>query len=133
MYLFLHDDRLLREIQEEFQASYPYLRMAFFWSTDHGNKNVQLPVEQESLLHVSDISKLHTRSMISLEDYSKLEEIERALKAHHGLTIHFLHFTKAGWLPATAIHTATFGELNQQGRESFHDLHNISANPDHLL
>ena len=133
MYVFIHGDRLLSELQEEFQSSYPYLKMSFSWkSADDGSSEI-LSEEQEPLVRLSEISGKKSHGFIAMEDDSRLEYLIKLFKSDYGISVHFLHYTHAGWVSASDIKAATLGELNEQGRNCFHRIHNVSAKPDNLL
>jgi hypothetical protein len=132
MYIFLHGHRLLRDIQEEFQSAYPYLKIEFLWKYKAREKSHPLESYQEDLLRLKDIAAIEHQEMICIEEDTTLHEIEQKLTKDFEVFIRFYHYTDSGWIPA-GISAATFGELNQQGRISFHQQHNVSANPQHLL
>ena len=133
MYVFIHGDRLLRELQEEFQASYPYLKMSFSWKSSHDDRSEILSEEQEPLVRLSEISGKNSHAFIAMEDDTRLDHLVKLFQSDFGVSVHFLHYTQAGWVSASNIKAATLGELNEQGRICFHRLHNVSAKPDSIL
>jgi hypothetical protein len=133
MYVFIHGDRLLSELQEEFQASYPYLKMSFLWKRGHGDQSANLSEDQEPFIRLSEISGKQSHGFIIMEDDTRLDYLVKLFQSDFGISVHFFHFTNAGWVSASNIKVATLGELNEQGRICFHRIHNISAKPDNLL
>jgi hypothetical protein len=133
MYVFIHGDRLLRELQDEFQASYPYLKMRFLWRRYPDDKNITLSEYQEPYIRLSEISGKKSHGFITMEDDTRVDHLIKLFQSDFGLSVYFFHYTNAGWVSASDIKTATLGELNEQGRICFHRIHNISAKPDNLL
>ena len=133
MYLLIHPQRLLHELQEEFRAYFPYLKLVFSWKKEGTFTYRILSPEQEYLLRVEDISLIQQNGMIAMEDETILKDIIHDMKSRFGLRIKFLHFSESGWISTYAIRAATLGELNEKGRHSFHILHNVSASAKHLF
>ena len=133
MYMLIHGDRLLRELQEEFQSSYPYLKMVFFWKKNKKDTPASLSEDQEVLIRLCEISTKKGQGFIPLEDHTSLHQMTKFFETDFGTDVRVLHFTNAGWVYASDLHQVTLGELNEQGRLAFHSIHNVSANPNHLL
>jgi hypothetical protein len=133
MQLFIEGNRTLREIQLEFRAFYPYLKILFFKKMEFDNQFFQIPEAQESFMKVSDIATKKSGEIMAVVDQTELNELMHLFEKMNGIHIRFMHFTKAGWVVAEEIRAVQLDELNEQGRRSFHDLHNVTAMPDHLL
>jgi hypothetical protein len=133
MDMLIHGNRLLRELQEEFQAYYPYLKMIFLWKKSPDDKYEILPEASEPFIRIADISRENLQGFISIDDNTRLNQLMNLFKAEFDISVNFLHFTKAGWVSACDIMEAMIKELNEQGRICFHSIHNVYVKPDHLL
>ena len=133
MEIFIFGDRLLSELQDEFQASYPYLKMVFSWKRGSDNKHEVLPDTRESYITLAEISRKNLKGFITIEDHTILNQLMKLFESEFDLSVSFLHFTESDWISANDVAEATLGELNEQGRISFHRVHNVAVKPDHLL
>jgi len=126
MYLHIHDNRTLREVQDDFSYTFPYLRLEFL-----SNKRRRKTTEQKhtfnSFLPVVAIRTQHRNGAAEISEFNTVNEIKDVLKKEYGLHAQIYHFTNAGWIETDTVGKATVKELNEQGKRSAYEYHNVFA------
>lgn len=127
MYLHIHDNRTLKELQDDFASVFPYLRLEFLSKRPRSTQRISGHNLLNPFLQVVTIRRQHRNGAIEIEEHMRAKTVEQLLKKEYGLPAEILHYTKAGWLQTDVADAATLQELNEQGRSEFHRLHNVYA------
>jgi hypothetical protein len=132
MILHINDRRLIREIQMDFNAYYPYLRMEFF-NQPHAPLSSSAESDKVSpYIKAGSVRKKHHDGAIHILPNTTVKELEEMIRKECHLTIQIYHYTLSGWIPTDVADLATLEDLNEQGRYAFHALHNVSAQAKNL-
>ena len=117
MKLTIEGARSLQDVQQDFNAAYPFLKLEFFKPL-FGKNN--LPSARNILMHslkVKDARRLQHDGYLELGDLMQVAELERAFKELYGLNVQV--FRKSGniWLETTMTDSWTLKQQNDHGRE----------------
>jgi hypothetical protein len=133
MYLHIHDNRTLKELQDDFSSAFPYLRLEFLSKRKRAASVSSVKKLLNPFLQVVTIRHQHRNGAIEIGEHMKVKQVEQLLKKEYCLPAEILHYTKAGWLQADVAGDATLLELNEQGRSDFHVFHNVYAQAKNLV
>jgi hypothetical protein len=115
MKLRIDDKRPISEIQDEFNAAFPYLKIEFFKKPHRAGEASPIG---EMLSSDSDLGKWrtnHTEGELVFTKDSTVEEVESKFQEAFGLSVQV--FRKSGnvWLETSATDSWTLAEQNEQG------------------
>lgn len=117
MNMLIDDNRRISELQDEFNALYPYLKIEFlkhpYTSTPHNLKKDTYPAN----VMLRDCRMNHSSGVISLVDDMKVSEFEKLLNESYGLYAQVFRQSGNVWLITTATDSWTLKTQNDQGRE----------------
>lgn len=130
MFLHVHDKRTLKELQDDFNLFYPYLRLEFF-SRPHGSGAHSAEKHRlNSYMQVVAVRKSHRNGAVEINDWHTVKEVEQMLQQEYQLPVQIYHYTKAGWIETTVTDDVTLKELNEQGRREAGDELHPHFNPE---
>ncbi len=117
MKLEINADRLIKEIQQDFNQAFPYLKIEFFnkphgfQQPSNGKRNIAPATKIES------IGKDDLRGNVEVSEDMTVAELEQNLRKQFGLSIQV--FRKSGniWLETTMTDNWTLRQQNEHGRE----------------
>lgn len=113
----MHPERLISEIQQEFNSLYPFLKIELF-AGEHGYRQ---PSPLQGKLPRQLSLKLIASNMpigdIELSDAMRVFELEEIFKERYGINLQV--FRKSGnlWLETTVTDSWTLKQQNEYGRE----------------
>lgn len=115
MTLHLSESRTISEIQEEFSAVYPYLKLEFYHIhlTDP-----ELPIRK----HLPNILSLRAAGLknsgeFSIDEEMTVAETERIFQQNFGLSVQVCRQSGIVWLETTMTDKWTLKKQNDQGRD----------------
>lgn len=117
MFLHISPNRLISDIQKEFNTVFPFLKIEFFNNrslsrSDYSSKQVIPPTRKisDSQLAISDAG-------IEIDQEMKVSELEQLFKDQFSLAVQV--FRKSGnlWLETTMTDNWTLQQQNNHGRE----------------
>ena len=132
MNLHIAPNRLIRDIQEEFNNIFPFLKLEFFNNklsrTDFSAKQI-LPHSKR----IGDSQIVITDGNIEIDEEMKVNELETILKDQFSLAVQI--FRKSGnlWLETTMTDNWTLLQQNNHGREISTGKSNYSKADDYDL
>ena len=133
MYLHIHDNRTLKELQDDFSSEFPYLRLEFYTRRQRAGQHASSRSLLNPYLQVITIRSQHRNGAIEINELMTVKQVEQLLTKEYHLPAEILHYTKAGWLQTHVTDHATLKDLNEQGRSDFHQLHNVYAQAKNLM
>lgn len=132
MYLHIHNNRTLRELQEDFTTAFPYLRIEFY-SKPHRRGGVSSEKNKlNPFLQIVAVRSHQRNGAIEVNELNSVETFEQLLQKEYGLPVQVFHFTKAGWIITDVTDKATLKELNEQGKVAAHEHYNVYAQSKNL-
>ena len=117
MNFHIEPNRLISDIQKEFNKSFPFLKLEFFYNKNHSRTKIQ---GKEIIPHykkIGDEQKSVTNGEIVIKDDMKVNELENIFQEKFALSAQV--FRKSGnlWLETTMTDNWTLHQQNNHGRE----------------
>ncbi|MCB9236084.1 MAG: hypothetical protein H6581_30835 [Bacteroidia bacterium] len=110
----------LAEVQEEFHAKFPYLKLEFF-SKSHGEHEGS---PRKNLLNhnltVSEAGNFDHNEELSLDGHTRVRSLEHLFHDHFGLNVQVFRKSGTAWLQTTATDDWTLSHQNEVGHEDSH-------------
>ena len=117
MILHMHPERLISEIQQEFNSLYPFLKIELFAGV-HGYRQ---PSPAQGKLSRQLPLKLIASNMpigdIELSDGMRVFELEEIFKERYGINLQVFRRSGNLWLETTVTDSWTLKQQNEYGRE----------------
>ncbi|HEX4877014.1 MAG TPA: hypothetical protein VFV31_10110 [Chitinophagaceae bacterium] len=117
MYLNIAPERLISEVQKDFNSYFPFLKIEFFNNkslsrSDFSVKNI-LPHNRK----LGDSQSLFKNGTIEFDEEMKVNELEKQFRDQFNLAVQV--FRKSGnlWLETTMTDNWTLQQQNNHGRE----------------
>jgi uncharacterized protein YqjF (DUF2071 family) len=116
MKLIIAGTRSIQEVQHDFNASYPYLKLEFFRRLNAGHQGSAKDILKHSM-KILEARALRHDGTIEITDHMKVADLEKLLLIEYGLNAQV--FRKSGnvWLETTMSDTWTLKQQNDHGRE----------------
>lgn len=123
MEIVVSKSKKLSAIQEEFQKSFPYLKLEFYSASHRRNEGTFKNATLNSNLTVGEASHLSKDNVVSIEKSMKVSELEKAFSELFGLNVQVFRKSNNTWLQTTITDNWTLEKQNQNGLEM-----NVSEN-----
>ena len=115
MRLHIDDKRAISEIQEEFNSSFPYLKLEFFKKPHEVGEASPL---NEMIPSDSSLGKwrtIHDEGDMVITPDTKVEDLESQFQDKFGIAVQVFRHSGAVWLETSATDKWTLKEQNEQG------------------
>lgn len=116
--MIITDKKRLVDIQREFQAKFPYLKLEFYTqphATGVGSSNkVLLP----ALSKIGDVRTKHNTGDISINGHLKVKSLEQLFHDQYGLNVQVFRRSGEIWLQTTSTDEWTLTEQNNKGSQA---------------
>jgi hypothetical protein len=123
MELLIDDTSTIQEIQQEFNAQYPNLKIEFFHQDDsHHKLFCRLNLITDTHKKLKEIRHIHQKGQISINGHQKVSTLERHFKELLGVNIQVFRKSGKSWLQTTATDEWTLAEQNKKGEEMNHEI-----------
>lgn len=117
MYLHIAPNRLIKEVQKEFNTEFPYLKFEFFRNKPSGQPGLPL---KNLILHNCRIGEMQaaiTDGDVEIKEDMKVEDLENIFKDKFGLSMQIFRRSGNIWLETTMTDNWTLGRQNEHGKE----------------
>lgn len=117
MKIVVNKNKKLRTIQEEFQKSFPFLKLEFYSNT---HKNAEGSTKKSTLnnnLTVGETPKFYEDGIINIEKTMKVCELEKAFSDTFGLNVQVFRKSNDMWLQTTITDNWSLEKQNRSGME----------------
>lgn len=117
MHLYITPGRLISDIQNEFNQSFPFLKLEFF--TNKSLSRPGFPAKQliPSTKPVDENQPGFREGCIDIEDDMKVNELERTFREKCNLAVQVLRKSGNLWLETSMTDNWSLGQQNNHGRE----------------
>ena len=117
MHLRIAPNRLISDLQKDFNNAFPFLKIEFFQ-----NRNPQLPAFTIRQIlpnnkRIVDGQTAVTDGDIEVNSQMKVKELEKIFKDQFSLVAHVFRRSGNLWLETTMTDDWTLGQQNEHGRE----------------
>lgn len=125
MVIEINDIKTIREIQEAFSTTYPYLSIHFFRrlpKKEDGSSQQRALIPVDTV--IGNIKKTHVSGLLEIQPWNTIADVEKELLRRFGLIAQVLRKSDVHWiLPEGAAHL-TLDEQNETGQKaSAHIIH----------
>ena len=127
MIIHINDNRMLRELQLDLSRYYPYLRMEFYSSDKIAQNHSSSLIKLDPYLKTGSVRTQHHAGVIHILPGTTIKAFKEKMKNDFNLCIQLLQFTKEGWVSSDNLENFSLDELNEQGRNIFHDFNNVGG------
>ena len=129
MHLYISPNRLICDIQKEFNEAYPFLKIVFFKTKSFSRSDFMAHQIIPSKQKIGDGQQAIKDGDIEVTEEMKVSELEKIFKAQFNLSAQV--FRKSGnlWLETTMTDDWTLQQQNDHGRE-ISTVRNIKIKPD---
>jgi hypothetical protein len=113
--LIINNDRTIEDVNKDFMAEFPYLKIQFF---KHCHKeNIGSP-KKEMLPVTTQIKILnHVNGVVVITPDQTVQELETFFKSHFNLNAQVFRKSGNNWLETTLTDSWTLQKQNQEGME----------------
>lgn len=116
--MIISDNKKLKDIQQEFNAKFPHLKIEFY--TSHHEDGEGSPVE-ETINHELTIGKvrtLHIDGDLSIDGHQKVKTFEQNFYDKYGLNVQVFRKSGTLWMQTTHTDDWTLAKQNRKGGHS---------------
>jgi hypothetical protein len=117
MKIQLYPNKKVEEIKEEFNSSYPYLKIVFV-NRKEDPKDGSAMGEVEACARLIDVSGLLKEGEIDIMPTDSIKEVEQRFEKQHGLPVQIFRKQKGVWMDTSVTDDLTLHEQNTWGREA---------------
>jgi hypothetical protein len=125
MIIEINNDRTVGEIQEQFTARFPLLKLEFF---PHAHQreatSEEMPCPHDQF--IGEIRKKNVHGIITIEPGRETGDLEKEFERRFGLNVQVYRYQLDKWIQTAGTDILLLGEQEQIARES-----SAFYNPDH--
>lgn len=115
MKIHVSEDKTIRDIQEEFQHNFPYLKIEFFHSAHRSGESSPKEKILDSKLSLRDCRWLHQSGSLTYSPQTTVGELEQAFRETFGLSVQVFRRSGKTYLQTTVTDPWTLEEQNSEG------------------
>ncbi len=122
MEIIINKNEKLKDIQQQFQEHYPFLKIEFFKKSHEEGEGSKPKTQLDSNLIIGEVQKTNKEGLLHIRAITKVSELEHDLSEQFGLSVQV--FRKSGnvWLQTTKTDDWTLAEQNQAAAEMNQDV-----------
>ncbi len=115
MQLTINNDRTIEDLNQDFMAVFPYLKIHFFKNTHKENQGSP----KREILPVTTKFKMinHINGVVIISEDHTVKEVEQFFKLHFNLNAQLFRKSGNNWLETTITDAWTLKKQNQEGME----------------
>lgn len=116
MQIYISEDAIISNIQSDFQAAYPYLKLEFYRQPHEAGQPSPPTDRIPADTAIDDIRMLHAFGWIDVSHNRTVVELEYDFRHIMGLNVQVLHRSGDLWLETTKTDNWTLAQLNEEGK-----------------
>ncbi|MEZ4949088.1 MAG: hypothetical protein R2769_11940 [Saprospiraceae bacterium] len=113
--MFINDKKKLSEVQDEFNAIYPYLKIEFYSESHDTNEGTTEASQLDSELTIESARTIHNKGELKLDKDLKVGDLEHEFFEKYGLNVQVFRRSGDLWLQTTKTDQWTLEEQNERG------------------
>ena len=114
MFLHIHDQLTLGELQERFKDCFPSLKLEFYSESHKRFEASEQQSQLDSGKRVGEVRKLHKNGSMEIKSWYTVSRVEKALKDEYGLNAQVFRCNKNGeWVQTTLSDSLTLQEQSE--------------------
>ena len=115
MKITINDNRKITSIQEEFNQTFPYLRLEFFFRPHKPGTGSAKKLIRNNTLTLGECRSIHNAGKIVITPVMTVTELEQNFGEIYGLGVQVFRQSGKTWLETTVTDGWTLEEQNKQG------------------
>ncbi|HMQ46448.1 MAG TPA: hypothetical protein PKA00_02550 [Saprospiraceae bacterium] len=116
--MFIHSDRRITDIQNEFNTIFPGLKIVFYAKKHTAHEGSAQKNEYDPALTLGEIQTKKRTAEIELDDQLTISQFEQIMENEFGLHVQVFRRSKNLWLQTTATDDWTLEVQNRKGIHS---------------
>ena len=117
MKIEVNKDTKLKSIQEEFQKTFPFLKLEFYSGSHKAGQGSVKKYTINNNLSVGETSKIAKNNVLNIENTMKVSQLEDSFLKTFGLNVQVFRKSNNLWLQTTITDSWTLEKQNQNGKE----------------
>ena len=117
MQLRIATNRLISEVQEDFNSTFPFLKLEFFKNKPAGTTDTEIPKIIPHHRRIADFQPDAGEGIIEINEKMKVRELETMLKDKYRLNAQVFRRSGNLWLQTTMTDGWTLENQNEHGME----------------
>ncbi|MCF8278700.1 MAG: hypothetical protein K9J17_18380 [Flavobacteriales bacterium] len=115
MKLRIDNSKKISEVQEQFSAAFPYLKIEFFKKPHAAGEMSPMQEMVSSNADLKDWKTVDTEGVIEINGESTVRNIEKEFQEHYGMSAQVFRKSGEVWLETSVTDSWTLKEQNEQG------------------
>lgn len=117
MEIHIDDNRVIKDLQVEFNNLFPFLKIEFF-SKNHKSGEISSKILiRNNNKKIGECRSVHTNGNIIISAKQKVSELETLFQNVYGLPIQIFRKSGKVWLETTSTDNWTLAKQNQEAKE----------------
>lgn len=117
MTIQFHPKLTLGDLQDEFHANFPFLRIVFFSRSHNAGKGTEKKFIKDSKTLIEQCRQKKGTDLLSFNTFTTVHELEQLFESQFGLFVQVFRRSGNLWLETTVTDGWTLHKQNEQGKE----------------
>jgi hypothetical protein len=117
MEILVTDNKYIKEIQDEFQKRFPYLKIEFFRNTQKNNNSAPKSQLVSGKMTIGMIRTNHTDGPLNIAGSRSVGEVESDFQNKFGLSVEVFRKSGKMWIETTLTHHWSLLRQNFEGQQ----------------
>jgi hypothetical protein len=117
MEITVNDTKYVREVQEDFQKRFPFLKIEFFKNTVDRSGSALKSQTIPGRTPIGMIRQIHTEGAINVNGSRSVEDLENDFQNKFGLSVQVLRKSANMWIETTFTHHWSLLRQNYEGQQ----------------
>jgi len=116
MEIAITDQKYIKELQEEFQQKYPFLKIEFFRNVAKNGSSLKSQLISGKMT-VGMIRHMHPEGSLDINGHRSVEEVENDFQNKFGLSAQVFRKFGSMWIETTLTHHWSLLRQNHEGQQ----------------
>ena len=117
MAIHITKDKLLSDIQDEFHAKFPYLKIEFFKKGHELHESTAKSARLDGGLTIAEAGHFDHEEDLSIDGHLKVATLEALFQDHFGIGAQVFRKSGNAWIQTTVTDDWTLAHQNRDGQE----------------
>jgi hypothetical protein len=117
MKLTINDSKTISNIQQEFNAMFPYLKLEFFKNAHAIHQGNPKKDMLNSNLALKEFRKKHNKGNLEIKESMKVSDLENAFQTLFGIPAQVFRKSAGSWIETSVTDDWTLKQQNDEGKD----------------
>ncbi|MGE0638413.1 MAG: hypothetical protein AB7G44_03920 [Bacteroidia bacterium] len=117
MEIIINKNEKLKDIQQQFQEHYPFLKIEFYKKSHEEGEGSKPKSQLDSSLTIGEVQTTNKEGLLHIRAITKVSELEHDLMEQFGLSAQVFRKSGNAWLQTTKTDDWTLAEQNETAAE----------------